>query len=128
MTPKAAIDFAADTLLVKDDARERVVMITLNNSNGGLRCHLVGIGGYRSCISDRRYVAKQALLDNAVAVIMLHNHNGDCKPSQADIRTTEEIKGCLAMFDITLLDHVVVGDGCYFSFAEERVYDMEGRG
>ena len=59
-----------------------------------------------------REVVKQALADNAAAVIIAHNHpSGVCEPSQADIRITQSLKEALALVDIRLLDHVIVGDG-----------------
>ncbi len=58
-----------------------------------------------------REVVKQALADNAAAVILAHNHpSGVCEPSQADIRITEQLKKALALVDIRVLDHVIVGD------------------
>ncbi len=59
-----------------------------------------------------REVVKQALADNAAAIIFAHNHpSGVCEPSQADIRITENLKRALALVDIRVLDHVIVGDG-----------------
>jgi DNA repair protein RadC len=59
-----------------------------------------------------REVVKQALADNAAAVILAHNHpSGVCEPSQADIRITERLRKALALVDIRVLDHVIVGDG-----------------
>ena len=58
-----------------------------------------------------REVVRQALADNAAAVILAHNHpSGVCEPSQADIRITERLKQALALVDIRVLDHVIVGD------------------
>ncbi len=59
-----------------------------------------------------REVVKQALADNAAAVILAHNHpSGVCEPSQADIRITERLQKALGLVDIRVLDHVIVGDG-----------------
>ncbi len=59
-----------------------------------------------------REVVRQALADNAAAVIVAHNHpSGVAEPSQADIRITATLKQALALVDIRLLDHVIVGDG-----------------
>ena len=59
-----------------------------------------------------REVVKQALADNAAAVILAHNHpSGVCEPSQADIRITERLQKALLLVDIRVLDHVIVGDG-----------------
>ncbi len=59
-----------------------------------------------------REVVKQALADNAAAVIFAHNHpSGVAEPSQADIRITERLQRALALVDIRVLDHVIVGEG-----------------
>ncbi len=59
-----------------------------------------------------REVVKQALADNAAAVIFAHNHpSGVAEPSQADIRITERLQKALQLVDIRVLDHVIVGDG-----------------
>lgn len=66
-----------------------------------------------------REVAKQALRHNAAAVIFAHNHpSGISEPSQADKLITEKLKQALALFDIRVLDHFIVGDGIPYSFAE----------
>ncbi len=66
-----------------------------------------------------REVAKQALRHNAAAVIFAHNHpSGVSEPSQADKQITEKLKQALALFDIRVLDHFIIGDGLPYSFAE----------
>ena len=66
-----------------------------------------------------REVAKQALFHNAAAVIFAHNHpSGIAEPSQADKLITEKLKQALALFDIRVLDHFIIGDGQPYSFAE----------
>jgi DNA repair protein RadC len=66
-----------------------------------------------------REVVKQALLHNSAAVILAHNHpSGISEPSQADKQITEKLKQALALFDIRVLDHFIIGDGQPYSFAE----------
>ncbi|MGZ5001089.1 MAG: RadC family protein [Methylomonas sp.] len=66
-----------------------------------------------------REVAKRALFHHAAAVIFAHNHpSGIDEPSQADRQLTDKLKQALALFDIRVLDHFIVGDGDPFSFAE----------
>ena len=66
-----------------------------------------------------REVAKQALHHNAAAVIFAHNHpSGISEPSQADKNITLKLKEALALFDIRVLDHFIIGDGDPYSFAE----------
>lgn len=66
-----------------------------------------------------REVARKALHHNAAAVIFAHNHpSGIAEPSQADRQITEKLKQALALFDIRVLDHFIIGDGMPYSFAE----------
>jgi len=66
-----------------------------------------------------RAVVKQALHHNAAAVIFAHNHpSGVAEPSQADIAITQRLKSALALVDIRVLDHIVIGDGYSVSLAE----------
>jgi DNA repair protein RadC len=68
-----------------------------------------------------REVVKQALADNAAAVIFAHNHpSGATEPSQADIAITERLKKALALIDVRVLDHLIVGDEVT-SFAERGI-------
>ena len=65
-----------------------------------------------------REVVKEALLINAAAVILAHNHpSGVAEPSQADERITKRLKSALDLVDIRLLDHLIVGEGAATSLA-----------
>lgn len=78
-------------------------------------------GGQHETIVDIKFVVKRALDTLASAVILSHNHpSGDPRPGKADIELTKTLKRALATFDISFLDHVVVADGGYYSFAEEN--------
>jgi DNA repair protein RadC len=66
-----------------------------------------------------REVVKLVLVENAAAVILSHNHpSGTLQPSQADIAITKRLRDALALVDVSVLDHVIIGDGTY-SFAEQ---------
>jgi DNA repair protein RadC len=66
-----------------------------------------------------REIVKSALARNAAAVVFAHNHpSGNAQPSDADRRLTENLKSALSLVDVRVIDHVVVGDGQAFSFAE----------
>ena len=85
-------------------------MITLTNRNEVIHWHEMFNGTIDGASVYPREVIKQALADNAAAVIFAHNHpSGTPEPSQADIRITERLKTALAMIDIRVLDHVIVG-------------------
>ncbi len=98
-----------------DRAQEDLVAVFLSSSNHVLRDKLMFRGGHRSIDVSAREIVREALLCNASAVILLHNHpGGDPDPTQADIETTTTIEDRLDMFDITLLDHVIISrHGCY---------------
>jgi DNA repair protein RadC len=67
-----------------------------------------------------RVVLRRALQLEAAAVILAHNHpSGVAEPSAADRRITERLQAALALVDIRVLDHIIVGRGAAFSFAED---------
>lgn len=70
---------------------------------------------------DGRTVIKHALLLNAVSVILLHNHpSGNPQPGTVDIRQTERVRSACSLLDISLLDHIILAEDSYFSFAENQ--------
>jgi DNA repair protein RadC len=77
------------------------------------------VGTIDSCSVYPREVVKAALKVNAAAVILAHNHpSGVAEPSEADQRITARLKSALALLDIRILDHFVIGDNTAVSFAE----------
>lgn len=69
-----------------------------------------------------REVVKTAMKRNAAAVVLAHNHpSGDPEPSQADIRITQRLKDALALINVRILDHMIVGHADVISFAEKRL-------
>lgn len=99
---------------LKDKDQENLVAVYLSSSNHVLGDALLFRGGLRSISVEPREVVRKALLLNASATIILHNHpGGDPEPTEADIETTREIQEALDMFEIRLLDHVIVSPhGC----------------
>lgn len=99
---------------------ESFYMISLNNSNNTTDYNLISQGGITGTVVDIRLVAKIALETLAVGVILVHNHpSGNLKPSQADIQLTRKIKSGLELLDIKVLDHIILTEQSYFSFADE---------
>lgn len=104
-----------------DQWREMAWILTLNKSCEVTGHFLLSIGGTGETVIDKKIVAKVAIEQLADAVILVHNHpSGDSKPSQADIRQTGEVKKALGLFDIKLLDHVIIGYNEFYSFAAEE--------
>jgi DNA repair protein RadC len=91
----------------------------LDNQNRVIQLDELFRGTIDSASVYPREVVKQALMHNAAAVIFAHNHpSGIAEPSQADKLITEKLKQALALFDIRVLDHFIIGDGQPYSFAE----------
>jgi DNA repair protein RadC len=91
----------------------------LDNQNRVIQLEEMFRGTIDSASVYPREVVKKALHHNAAAVIFAHNHpSGIAEPSQADKHITEKLKHALALFDIRVLDHFIIGDGQPYSFAE----------
>ena len=71
-------------------------------------------------VMDPRLILKQALMDGASKIILAHNHpSGNLQPSEADKNITNKIKESAKLMDIALLDHLIITQQSYFSFADE---------
>ena len=97
---------------LRDYENEVFACLMLDNRNRVIAFRELFRGTVDGASVYPREVVKQALKDNAAAVIFAHNHpSGVCEPSQADIRITEKLRDALKLVDIRVLDHVIVGDG-----------------
>jgi DNA repair protein RadC len=73
-------------------------------------------------VADPRIILRKALEEDAVSIILCHNHpSGSLKPSRADEELTLKIKEAARYFDIKVLDHLIVSEDGYFSFADEGI-------
>ena len=101
---------------------EEFWVLFLNNSNKILAKSQLSKGGMTSTIVDVRIVMKQALEHSATAIVLVHNHpSGTLLPSKSDNRLTEKFKLAAESLDIKVLDHIIVTEKDYFSFADERL-------
>ena len=100
--------------------REVFSCLFLDSQHRVLRCEDLFMGTLDGAAVYPREVAVRALQYHAAAVIFAHNHpSGVAEPSSADRRITERLCAALALLDIRVLDHIIVGRGREFSFAEE---------
>lgn len=106
--------------MVSQYDREVFGALFLDTKNRIIRCEALFMGSLNSASVHPRVVVKRALELNVSCVIAYHNHpSGDPTPSDADVRITHKLKEALALLDIRLLDHIVVGsEGCV-SLAEQ---------
>lgn len=99
--------------------REHMYTLYLDNSNHILGYHLLSIGGITSTLVDIRVLLQGALLTNAVGLILFHNHpSGILKPSESDKRLTQKIINSSKLLDIKVLDHLIITEENYYSFAD----------
>jgi DNA repair protein RadC len=105
--------------LIVDLPHEEFWIVFLNNSHVFLGCQQLSKGGISQTTVDIRLALKQALLHESTAIILAHNHpSGTLKPSASDHEITKKFrKGC-DILDVKLLDHLIVTENSYFSFAD----------
>jgi DNA repair protein RadC len=105
--------------MLRDRQREAFYILFLDNQNRVIKDEVMFEGTIDAASVYPREVVKRALHHNAAALILAHNHpSGVAEPSQADRRITRRLTDALALVDIRILDHFVVGDGEVISFAE----------
>lgn len=105
---------------IKDKEQEELHAAFVTTSNKVIKAERIFKGSLRSINIQIRDIVKRALVLNAAAVVIAHNHpGGDAEPTDADVDTTKGIQTQLAMFDIGLLDHLVVGQDQTTSMKQE---------
>lgn len=102
------------------DYTETFRVLYLNQNNHVLGCRIISEGGLASTCCDVRTILQGALLTNAVAMILAHNHpSGNVTPSLSDIKMTNQITKAAKLLDIQVLDHIIyTRENCY-SFADD---------
>jgi DNA repair protein RadC len=106
--------------LLADLPHEEFWVVFLNRSNKIIDKQKISQGGISGTVTDVRIILKMAIEKFATSLILCHNHpSGNNKPSDADITITKKIKESGILMDITLLDHLIITDGNYYSFADE---------
>ena len=100
-----------------DHEESWVLFLTADNR---LLCkEMITKGTLTSTLLDARTILRRALLNNAAAIILTHNHpSGNPSPSNSDIKMTSDIKDACNLMSITLVDHLIISTDSYFSFAD----------
>jgi len=102
--------------------REMFVALLLDGKNQVLGFNVVSIGSLTAALVHPREVFKPAILSSAASLILVHNHpSGDPEPSAEDRAITDRLRHAGDLIGIKILDHVVVGDGRFTSFAEKQL-------
>lgn len=122
---KSAIITSSDTATylqakLKDHRHEVFAVLFLNRANKVNHFQIISEGGITGTVADPRIILKRALEENAVSIVLCHNHpSGSLRPSRADEELTRKIKAAAALLDINVIDHIIVSDSGYYSFADE---------
>src|SRR6476620_4853734 len=114
----------ADFLRAKLQYKKHEVfaVIFLTRSNRVTHYEVISEGGITGTVADPRIIIKKALAHDAVSVILCHNHpSGSVKPSRQDEELTLKIKNAAMFFDIKVIDHIIVSEDGYYSFADEGI-------
>ena len=108
--------------LLKGLDHEECWVMFLNRANYVLGKERMSVGGLESTVMDVKAILRRALDRKAAGVILVHNHpSGSALPGQADIRQTGILKKALQTCEISLIDHVVIAEDSWYSFADERL-------
>ena len=117
---KDAADFFMP--LLSDLNHEEFWIMLLDRGNKIKDHFMISQGGSTGTVIDVRLILKRALDNGAVSMILCHNHpSGTMRASDADLKITEKIKQAAQVMDISLLDHIIVGQNSYYSFADEGI-------
>ena len=105
---------------------EECWVIFLNRANYIISKEMVSSGGMSSTIIDVKMILRKILEKKACGIILVHNHpSGNSRPGKADITQTGNLKKALEPFDVSLIDHLVISDDQYYSFADNAVTIVE---
>lgn len=104
---------------INDFTQEHFLVAFLNQGNRIIKVEQVSTGGITSTQVDPKVIFKSALLKGATAIILCHNHpSGIAKPSTEDKQLTKKLIAAGKLLDINVIDHIIVGENCFYSFAE----------
>jgi DNA repair protein RadC len=105
-----------------DLPHEEFWILLLNRSSLVLKKELISRGGVSGTVVDSKIIFKTAIENLASSVILCHNHpSGNTKPSEQDIQITKKLKEAGRLLEIPVLDHVIVSETGYYSFADEGI-------
>lgn len=105
-----------------DLAHEEFWVLMLNRANQVVKTMQLSKGGISGTVVDVRLICKPAIEVGASGIIISHNHpSGQLQPSEQDKQITRKLREALKLFDISLLDHLIITDYSYFSFSDEGI-------
>ncbi len=108
--------------LLKDELKEKFVIICLNSANKIIKFETISIGSLNSSVVHAREIFKVAIEQSSASIILLHNHpSGNTEPSNEDIAITKKLVEAGKIIDIPVFDHIIIAGNSYTSFVERRL-------
>lgn len=108
--------------LLRDEVKEKFLVVCLNSSNQIIKFDVISVGNLNSSIVHPREVFKLAIDNNSANIFLVHNHpSGNLEPSREDIAITKRLVEAGNIFDIKVLDHLIIAGDNYTSLVENRI-------
>ena len=105
---------------LSDRNYETFYILLLNRANKIIKEVMISEGGLAGTVTDPKKIFKIGLENNASSIVLCHNHpSGNIEPSESDNKLTRKLKNAGEMLDLPIIDHIIVGDEKYYSFADE---------
>ncbi len=112
---------------LRHEKQEQMILLMLNSKSRLIGESAISKGTVNASLITPRELFIEALQKNAVSIIILHNHpSGDPTPSEEDVLVTGRILEAGKLIGIELLDHIIIGNNCYISFAEKGLLNTKG--
>lgn len=119
-TPETVADYYMEQM--RHLEKEKIILLLLDNKLHLIEEYMISLGTVNASLLSTRDVFIQALRARAAKMILLHNHpSGDPHPSNEDITITQTMKKAGELMDIPLIDHIILGDGCFISLKKEEL-------
>ncbi|PID57929.1 MAG: hypothetical protein CR986_08405 [Ignavibacteriae bacterium] len=108
--------------LLRDEVKEKFIVVCLNSANKIIKYEVVSVGNLNQSIVHPREVFKVAIDNNSANIFLIHNHpSGNLEASKEDINVTKRLVEAGNIFDIKVLDHLIIAGGGYISFMEKGI-------
>jgi len=121
--PKDVVPFIRNYSVL---SKEHFICVTLNGGHEIIQIRVASVGTINRTLVHPREIFSEALMENAAAMIVSHNHpSGTCEPSDEDIETTQTLIAASRIVGISLLDHIILDRDSYFSFLEHNLLFTE---
>ena len=126
-SPEAVYQLLSDEFSNLD--REIGCVLNLKTNGEVINLNIVSMGSLNASVMESREIFKSSILSNAASIILLHTHpSGELQPSKEDINLTKRIEVAGEILGISLLDHIILGQGEYMSFKKEGYMQSEWKG